>query len=305
MLIFSFFDYRRLYGLAFPIFLVTGLLLIAVLIPGIGTEVNGARSWIDLGFFNLQPTEIAKSAAIIYFAAWFLHTDRRRFLAFSMILVVILGLVILQPDIGTATVLFMLSVLIYFLANRDWYKLILFVPLGIAALYALIVAAPYRYNRLIAFLDPQSDPMGNTYHINQILISLASGGMIGQGFGASRQKYLFLPEAHTDSVFAIIGEEFGFIGAGVMVIVFAMFIYMLYRVYSRTTEPFGKILAGGIFIFFALQSIVNLGGMTALMPLTGVPLPFISYGGSHIIPSFALIGIAINIFRQNAPKKKV
>lgn len=303
MAFFSFFDYKKLYYLAFPAFLATGVLLILVLIPGIGTEVNGARSWIDLGFFNLQPTEIAKSAAILYFSAWFLHEDRKRFLAFMVVLCGVLGLVILQPDIGTATVLFMLSVLIYFIANKDWWKLLIFVPLGSAALYALILAAPYRYNRLVAFMDPQSDPMGNTYHINQILISLASGGIFGQGFGASRQKYLFLPEAHTDSVFAIIGEEFGFIGASVLVMVFAMFIYMLYRVYAQTDEKFGKILAGGIFIFFALQTIVNLGGMTALMPLTGVPLPFISYGGSHIIPSFALIGIAINIFRQNASAK--
>lgn len=305
LIFFSFFDYRKLYFLAFPIMIATIILLIVVLIPGIGKEVNGARSWIDLGFFNLQPTEFAKFATIIYLAAWFVQKERKQFLSFFVLLSFLMLLIILQPDIGTAIVIFSLSTLIYFIAGKDWYKLLIFVPLGAAAFFFLIKSAPYRFNRLVAFLDPQADPQGVSYHINQILISLANGGILGQGFGASRQKYLFLPEAHTDSIFAIIGEEFGFIGGSVFVIVFAMFTYMLYRVYAVAEDPFGKVLAGGIFIFFALQSIVNLGGMVALMPLTGVPLPFISYGGSHILPSYALIGIAISIFRHNALKGKV
>ncbi len=304
MIIFALFDYKKLRLLAFPFMMTAILLLVIVLIPAIGRVGGGARSWIDLGPFNLQPTEFAKFATIIYLASWFsVREKRRRFTSFLFFLGLLLFLIILQPDIGTAIVIFSLSVMIYFLAGKDLWKLLLFIPMGIVAFFFLIKAAPYRFNRLVAFLDPQADPLGISYHINQILISLASGGIFGKGFGASRQKYLFLPEAHTDSIFAIIGEEFGFIGATVFIIAFAMFLYLLYRVYAAADDPFGKLLAGGIFVFFGLQIIVNLGGMVSIMPLTGVPLPFISYGGSHMIISFLLIGITLNIIRQSASIK--
>lgn len=302
MIVCAFIPYQMFFNLAVPLLMATLGLLVAVLIPGIGKVVNGARGWIDLGPFNLQPVEVAKFATIIYLAAWFVQKENKRFLSFFLLLCFMIFLIILQPDVGTAVIIFTLAVFIYFIAGKDWYKLLIFIPLGGAALFFLIKSAPYRLNRFLAFLDPQSDPLGVSYHINQILISFASGGLMGKGFGASRQKYLFLPEAHTDSIFAIIGEEFGFIGTSVFLFVFAGFLYMLYRVYTLTEEPFGKVLAGGIFIYFGLQMIVNLGGMVAIMPLTGVPLPFISYGGSHILPAFALIGIAINIFRHNAGK---
>ena len=276
--------------------LVTIGLLLAVLV--IGKEINGAKGWIDLGPFNLQPTEFAKLSIIIYLSSWFVQKENKRFISFFVLLSLLLFLIILQPDVGSAIVIFLLSSCIYFLAGKDWYKLLIFVPLGGLAFFMLIKAAPYRLNRLLAFMNPDQDPLGVSYHINQILISLASGGFFGKGFGASRQKFLFLPEAHTDSIFAIIGEEFGFVGASIIVIAFIALLYMLYKVYVTTTEPFGKLLSGGIFIYFALQALVNLGGMVALMPLTGVPLPFISYGGSHLIPSFALLGIVVNILRN-------
>lgn len=300
LLFFSFFNYKNLRYFAVPGLLATITLLILVLIPGIGSLINGARSWIDLGPFNLQPTELAKFTTIIYLATWFSQKENKRFFSFFLLLCFMLFLIILQPDIGSAIVIFSLAVMIYFLAGKDWYKLLVFVPLGVIVFYGLIKAAPYRFNRLVAFMNPQEDPLGVSYHINQILISLASGGIFGKGFGASRQKFLFLPEAHTDSIFAIIGEEVGFIGVAVLVFMFSMFIYMLYRVYFSTDDPFGRVLAGGIFIYFALQVIVNLGGMVALMPLTGVPLPFMSYGGSHLLPAFAMLGIAINIVRQSS-----
>lgn len=301
MIFFAIFDYKKLRLLAFPFMMTAIVLLVVVLIPAIGKVGGGARSWIDLGPFNLQPTEFAKFATIIYLSSWFAVKDRKKsFKSFLFFLGVLLFLIILQPDVGTAIVVFLLSVMIYFLAGKDLWKLLLFIPMGIVGFFFLIKAAPYRFNRLVAFLDPLADPLGISYHINQILISLASGGLFGKGFGASRQKYLFLPEAHTDSIFAIIGEEFGFIGASVFVVAFAMLLYLLYRVYDSTVDPFGKLLAGGIFVFFGLQTIVNLGGMVSIMPLTGVPLPFISYGGSHMIISFILIGITLNIVRQTA-----
>lgn len=300
MLLFAFFDYKKLFILSFPLMLAAIAFLIVVLIPSIGQVRGGARGWIDLGPFNFQPTEFAKVATIIYLASWFVQKEKKRFTSFLVLLGFMMFLIILQPDIGSAIVIFCLAIMIYFLAGKDVWKLLLFVPLGIGAFFLLIKAAPYRFNRLVAFLDPKADPLGISFHINQILISLSNGGLFGRGFGASRQKYLILPEAHTDSIFAIIGEEFGFIGASVFVIALAMLVYLLYRVYDTAKDPFGKLLAGGIFVFFALQAIVNLGGMVALMPLTGVPLPFISYGGSHILISFVLIGIAMNVVRQSA-----
>jgi cell division protein FtsW len=298
MFIFSIFDYKRLRFAALPGMIVSIVLLILVLIPGFGSVRGGASGWINLGFFNLQPTEVAKLATILYLAAWFDQKEKRQFRTFFVLLGILLLLIIMQPDIGTAIVIFSLSTMIYFIAGKDLFKLLVFIPAGAAAFFFLIKAAPYRFNRLVAFMNPSADPLGVTYHINQILISLANGGMFGKGFGASRQKYLYLPEPHTDSIFAIIGEEFGFIGAAVLVIAFAMLVYMLYRVYEMAPDNYGKLLAGGIFVFFSLQTIVNLGGMVNIMPLTGVPLPFISYGGSHILISFVLMGIAINIARQ-------
>ncbi|MCX7996754.1 MAG: putative lipid II flippase FtsW [Patescibacteria group bacterium] len=300
MIIVSFLDYHFWSRIAFFLMVLSIVLLVIVLIPAIGKVGGGARSWIDLGPFNLQPTELAKFATILYLASWLVQREVKKFSTFLILLSLLLFLIILQPDIGTAIVIFSLGVMIYFLAGKDIYKLLIFVPLGIAAFVGLITAAPYRFNRLIAFMNPQIDPQGISFHINQILISLSSGNVFGKGFGASRQKYLFLPEAHTDSVFAIIGEELGFVGAATLVIIYMMLMYLLYRLYCSTNDRFGRALAGGVFVYFGLQIIVNLGGMVALMPLTGVPLPFISYGGSHIVISFILMGIALNIARQNA-----
>lgn len=302
MMIMAFFNYKNLYYLAMPLMLAALSLLVIVLIPGIGSIRGGARGWIDLGYFNLQPTEFAKIATIVYLASWFTRQENRRFSTFLILLSSMLGLIILQPDIGSAIVIFLLGVMIYFLAGKDIYKLLIFIPLGAAAFFVLIKAAPYRFNRLISFMDPSVDPLGISFHINQILISLANGNLFGKGFGASRQKYLFLPEAHTDSIFAIIGEEIGFLGACILIVVYVMFMYLLYRLHCSTTDRFGRVLTGGIFVYFGLQIIVNLGGMVALMPLTGVPLPFISYGGSHILMSFLLVGIALNVARQNSGK---
>lgn len=304
MIICSFIPYRTWNRFSVFGMMISIVLLMIVLIPAFGTAAGGARSWIDLGFFNIQPTELAKPALLIYLASWFSGRGNMRFLQFLVLVSFLIFLVVLQPDVGSAIIMFTIAVTVYFLVAKDFYKLIFLIPLGIAAFFLLIKIAPYRLNRLISFINPQADPLGTSYHINQILISLASGGLFGTGFGASRQKYLFLPEAHTDSIFAIIGEELGFIGAGVFVITYAALIFLLFRVYQYCNDPFGKVLAGGIFIFFAIQTIVNLGGMVALMPLTGVPLPFLSYGGSHLIPSFALIGIAINIYKHQLMLRK-
>ncbi len=298
MFFLSFFDYHRFYYLSFPLMMINIVLLMVVLIPGIGSSAGGARRWIDFGIINFQPTEIAKFSVIIYLASWFIHRERKRFFSFVSLLGVLIFLIILQPDMGTAIIVFALSIVIYFLAGVELSYLILLLPVSVVGFLLLIKTSPYRFRRFSAFLNPSSDPLGIGYHVNQILISLGNGGLLGLGFGASRQKYLFLPEAHTDSIFAIIGEEFGFIGGFLLIFAFFALLYYIYRVAAGAPDRYGRLLAGGVLAYFALQTVINFGGMVGLMPLTGVPLPFISYGGSNLLVSFALLGILINIARK-------
>lgn len=296
---FSIFDYHKLYYFSFLLMTGTIILLFLVLIPGIGSKVGGARRWLDLGFFNLQPTELAKLAAIIYLPSWFINRERKRFFSFIFLLGLLMFLILLQPDMGTAIIIFCLSVTIYFLAGIETHYLFFLIPISLGSFWLLVKISPYRFKRLLAFFNPNLDPLGITYHINQILISLSNGGIFGQGIGASRQKFLFLPEAHTDSIFAIIGEEIGFIGCALLIIAYFVLIFKLTKIAMHATDRFGKLLAGGILALLGFQIIINLGAMVNLIPLTGVPLPFISYGGSNLLVSFMLMGILINIAKKS------
>lgn len=295
---FSFFDYHRFYYLSFYLMIFNILLLLIVLLPGIGQSIGGARRWLNLGSFNLQPTEITKLTTIIYLSSWFSHLERKRFFAFLILMGFLTFLILLQPDMGTASIIFALSIFTYFFAGIDLFYLFFIIPLTAIGFYFLILISPYRFSRLMAFLNPQEDTLGISYHINQIFISFANGGLFGLGLGASRQKYLFLPEAHTDSIFAIIGEEGGFIGSLIVICVYLFLLHLLYQTAKKAKDRLGFLIASSIFTLFSLQIIINLGGMTNLFPLTGVPLPFISYGGSSTLVSFTLLGIAINIYRQ-------
>jgi cell division protein FtsW len=290
----SYFDYHKLYYGAFFLMLVNILLLFLVLIPGIGTKVNGARRWI----FGFQPTEMAKLSAIVYLSSWFITKERKRFFSFIILLGLLMFLIILQPDMGTAVIIFSLSIIIYFLAGIELHYLLLLIPISGLSFFLLAKSSPYRVKRLLAFIDPQADPLGITYHINQILISLSNGGLFGQGFGSSKQKHLYLPEAHTDSIFAIIGEEVGFLGSFILISLFIFLVLYIFRISEKAPDRFGRLLTGGIFAFFAVQTIINLASMVHIIPLTGVPLPFISYGGSNLLLSFALMGIVLNVARR-------
>ncbi len=298
MFIFSLFDYKKLYFISFVSMATTIILLIIVLIPGLGRSVNGATRWIDFGFFNVQPTELAKFSIIIYLASWFMRKEKRQFWSFIFLTGFLVFLIILQPDMGTAIIVFSIAVIIYYLAGMNILELLLLFPPAVAAFYLLVKSSPYRFNRFMAYLNPQSDPQGIGYHINQIFISLTNGGLLGQGFGASRQKYLFLPEAHTDSIFAIISEEYGFIGGVILIALYLILIYRIYHIIRLAPDRLSKLIAAGAFAFFNLQVVINLAGMTGLFPLTGVPLPFVSYGGSNMLISFALIGILLNIEKK-------
>lgn len=298
MFFFSRFDYKKLYFFSFLAMIVTILLLIVVLIPGLGFASGGARRWIDFGVINVQPTEIAKFSIIIYLSSWFTNHEKRRFFSFLCLIGLMMFLIILQPDMGTAMIVFSISMVMYYLSGMNLLDLLVFLPIFGGGIFLLIKTSPYRLNRLLAYLNPTSDPQGIGYHINQILISLSNGGLIGGGLGTSKQKYLFLPEAHTDSIFAIISEEYGFIGGLLIIGLYFVFVYKIYHLIRLAPDRLSRLMAGGIFAFFNLQVIINLAGMTGVFPLTGVPLPFLSYGGSNLLISYILIGILLNVEKR-------
>ncbi|MBP9816009.1 cell division protein FtsW [Candidatus Woesebacteria bacterium] len=295
---FSLFDYRKLYYVSFPFLLVTIFFLIIVLIPGVGVTVGGARRWISLGPVGFQPSEIAKFSAILYLSSWFLYKERQRFISFLLLLSFIIGLIMIQPDLGTSIIIFLLFISIYFFSGENLLHLALFSPFAFGAGLLLVLASPYRLKRLTAYLNPDLDPAGIGYHIRQISISLASGGFLGRGLSSSRQKYQFLPEAHTDSIFAIIGEEIGFIGSVGLILLYVFLLFHIFKVAVTAKDRFGKLLAGSIWCLLAWQMIINLGAMVSLIPLTGVPLPFISYGGTSLLLLFSLMGIVISVARR-------
>jgi cell division protein FtsW len=304
MFIFSRIHYRRLYSIALPTVVLSIVLLVAVLVPGIGSSINGARRWINLGPFNIQPAEIAKSAIILYLAAWFQHREKQRIIAFILLLLVIAGLIMLQPDMGTAMIVVLTSIGMYFVAGVDLKKFFMVLPA--LAIVAIITAqsATYRLHRLLVLFDVNQDPQGIGYHVRQIMIAIQNGGLLGLGFGGSKQKYLFLPEPHTDSIFAIIVEELGFVGGLGLVCMYALFLYYLYRVVVQMKNRFGFMMGAGILLFFGFQSLINLAAMTRLAPLTGIPLPFISYGGTSLLISFCFVGVMINLARQEDTSQK-
>lgn len=302
--VFSFIDYHKYYNLALPILVISIALLVMVFIPGFGVRALGAKRWINFGFFVLQPSEFVKLALTIYLAAWFSTKEKGRFIAFILLIGLVLGLVMLQPDMGTAIIILGESMVIYFLSGGSIWQILALIPvLGITGLL-LVLFEPYRLARLTTFLNPGQNVLGASYHLRQILIALGSGGLLGVGIGNSLQKYAYLPEATTDSIFAIIAEEIGFVGVFIFLLVVLFVIYRGFLIAQRAPDSFGKLLAGGITSFIAIQTIVNLGAQTALMPLTGVPLPFISYGGSALIINLVSIGILLNISRQSTGHEK-
>lgn len=293
------FDYHKLYIIALPLLITALILLILVFVPGIGSNALGANRWVNLGFTTLQPAEFVKLGLAIYLAAWFSHKEKGRFGAFLLLMGSILFLIMMEPDLGTASIILFEALVIYFLSGGNiLYFLVMAPVIGIIGFF-YIISEPYRLSRLTSFLNLSGSLHDTSYHVKQILIALGSGGMFGLGVGNSLQKYAYLPENVTDSIFPIIAEEFGFIGSFVLICVFIAFIWRCLLIASRAKDSFGKLLAGGIISFIGIQCVINLAAMTALVPLTGVPLPFISYGGSALVVDLASMGILLNIARQS------
>jgi cell division protein FtsW len=287
-----------------PLFLISVSFLILVLIPGIGVKVMGGRRWLSFaGFsFPIQPAELAKISTILYLATFL--EKKRKFLHFLVILGLLSFLLILEPDLGTAVILTASAFVVYFLSGGRLTEMLLTLFLGLVGGAILIVTSPYRMSRLQVFLNPNLDPQGQSYHLRQVLLALGSGGFWGRGIGQSRQKFLFLPEAATDSIFAIVGEELGFIGSVAIVSVFLILMFIGLKIASEAPDKFGQVLAGGITSMIFLQAFLNLAATVSLVPLTGVPLPFLSYGGSFLLVVFWGIGILLNVWKSGARSRK-
>lgn len=296
--VFSVIDYHKLYYLALPLLVIALISLLMVFIPGIGAGAKGANRWIDLQFVRIQPAEFVKLALAIYLAAWFSNKEKERFLAFCLLLGTVLALVILEPDLGTASIILAQAGVIYFLSGGPLKHFIISLPIiGLVWVLAIKIA-PYRATRLMSFLNLNKSLDNIDYHVKQILIALGAGGIYGLGIGNSRQKYGFLPESMTDAIFPIIAEELGFVGANILILLFIIIVWRGFLIAMKAKDNFGRLLAAGIISFLGMQIIINLGAMTALFPLTGVPLPFISYGGSALLIDMAAVGILLNISKQ-------
>lgn len=282
----------------------TLILLVMVFLPGIGKSAGGAHRWIGLGSSWFQPSELVKLTFLIYLAAWLdnlgenVQNFTKGFIPFALLISIIVGLIMLQSDLGTTSVILFSSALVYFAAGADLSHMVVGAGGLIGAFALLIGTSHYRQQRLLVFLNPSVDAQGAAYHINQALLAVGSGGWWGLGFGQSRQKYLYLPEPHTDSIFAIIAEELGFIRSGIVIAAFLFLGYLGLRIAKNAPDRFSKLLAIGITSWIIFQAFINIGAMINVLPLTGVPLPFVSYGGSSLIVLMAAIGIMLNISKS-------
>jgi len=278
-----------------PLVFIGGLgLIFLTLMPGIGLKVNGARRWINLGFTSLQPVELLKLGLIIYFAQWM--SQHQRLVPFLFLTAIPSLLLLLQPDMGSLLIIIAIDVALYFLAGGQLKHLLMIGGGGLLLLGLAVVTSDYRMRRLQTFLDPQTDPLGASFHVRQITLALGSGGWLGQGLGNSQQKYAYIPEASSDSIFAIVAEEIGFIGSSVVIFIFFLYFVNLFRI-AQQQKPgsYQHLLAMGILVWLASQVCLNLAAVVVLVPLTGLPLPFFSYGGSSLVAVLLANGIVLRI----------
>ncbi|WP_274651854.1 stage V sporulation protein E [Paenibacillus humicola] len=280
-------------------------LLVIVLIPGIGVVRGGARSWLGISSFGIQPSEFMKLAMIIFLAK--LLSDRQQVVtSFTKgllpplgIMGLAFGLIMLQPDLGSAAVMVGASLLVIYTAGARLSHLGSLVLLGVGGLVGLILAAPYRMKRITGFLDPWSDPLGTGYQIIQSLYAIGPGGLVGLGLGMSRQKFNYLPEPQTDFIFSIVAEELGFIGGAAIIALFAILIWRGMRTAMTAPDTFGSLLAVGIVGIVGVQVFINIGVVIGMLPVTGITLPLVSYGGSSLTLLLTALGILLNISRYS------
>jgi cell division protein FtsW len=298
------FDFRRWRVLVRPLLITSVVLLAVVLIPGIGIYVSGSRRWLGAGFLRFQPSEIAKLALLLYAAdlvsrrAGELHDWRRVVRPVVLVLGGFTVLVMKEPDLGSAMVLALVVIAVLVAGGVETRHLAVVGAAGITAVTFLALTEPYRRARMLTFLDPFADSTNAGYQISQSLIALGSGGLTGVGLGAGRAKWNFLPNAHTDFIFAIIGEELGLIGCVLVMGLFIAFAVLGTRAAFRAPDRFGALIAAGATVWVVGQAVINIGAVVGLLPVTGIPLPFVSFGGSALITTMLATGILVNVARQ-------
>ncbi len=297
-------DYKEYLKKANIIFGVCFLLLILVLIPGIGSVRNGSRSWFGIGGFGIQPSEFTKLGMIIFTSKYLSNNEKimkeiNGILPILIILFLIFGLIMLQPDFGTGVVIVMSIIGMLFVSGVNMSFFVKIGLLGLLGIVILVIMAPYRLERIVSFLNPWSDPLGSGFQIIQSLYAIGPGGLLGMGFGNSIQKHFYLPEPQTDFIFSIISEEFGFLGVIIVSSLFLLIIYRGFKISKECEDRFGKYLAFGITFALAFQTILNLMVVVGLIPVTGVTLPFLSYGGSSLLITMISISILLNISKYN------
>jgi len=294
-------DYRVLRQLAVPLMLGTIALLIAVLVAG--QEAGGARRWIGVGELSLQPAEFAKLTVIIYMAAWLsskgddIRSMEHGLIPFLIIIGTVSLLIMLQPNMGTTLIILAITLTMFWTAGASIVQMLALTTIGVGAMSALAMVEGYRLSRLTAFLDAESDPLAAGFQTLQSLIAMGNGGITGLGLGASRSKFFYIPESHTDGVFAIIGEEAGLVATLAILFVFVLFMIRGYQLSNRARDDFGSLLAVGITTWIAVQALLNIGGITRVIPLTGVPLPFLSFGSNSLAAVMMAVGVLLSVSR--------
>lgn len=305
----SYLDYRIWKTFAPHFFILTLVLLACVLIPFIGHEVNGARRWFRIGGFSVQPGELAKLAVVFYLASYLTRNhDRIKVFCsgiFAPILAVgiLAGFVLAEPDMGTAVVLMLLLIGFLFLGGIRLTHLFGFVLALLPVLFALATGSTYRRKRMLSFLDPWQDPTNTGFQLTQSFVALGNGGIFGVGLGDGKQKLFFLPEAHSDFVLALIGEELGLLGTGTLLLLFAVLVWKGFQIAGQASEPFGQYLACGVTMLLGLQALINAGVVCGLFPTKGLTLPLVSYGGSSLLVTLLAIGILLSVSRAGVPKR--
>jgi cell division protein FtsW len=305
LLVFQAVDYHVWRRLTVPLIGLVFALLLAVLATHLAHSAYGAQRWLKFGPLPpIEPSELAKLALVLYGADWL---DRRQdrirsftecTLPFVLIVAALCALVLAQPDLGTTIVIAAIGGCLFFVAGADWRHLALGLVVGGTALVLAIMGAGYRSDRIAAFLDPAKDPLGVGWNITQAQIALGSGGIFGLGLGASRQKFYYLPNAQTDAIFAVVGEELGIIGTIGVILLFGFVAYRGIRIAVRAPDLYGSLICTGVTVWLVLQAFINMGVITATIPFTGIPLPFVSYGGSSLMVSLLAVGIVLNVSRQ-------
>lgn len=305
-LIAYFVPYQVYKRFALPMLGLSIFLLVIVFIPGLGVEIKGSHSWISLGAFSMQPSELVKFTFLMYVAAWLegsmgknVRDTMKGLVPFLMVLGAVMLLLLLQPDTGTMGIIVVMALAVYFVAGAPLKYFAFFGVAGALLLSLLFTFSPYRAERLMAFLHPELDKQGAGYQINQALLAVGSGGILGRGYGHSLQKFQYLPEVAGDSIFAVIAEELGFVLTSAFVLLYVGMLFRGLVIAEHSPDTFGMYLVVGIMAWLGIQAFVNIGAMVGLLPITGVPLPFVSYGGTALAIAMTAVGVVLNVSRTS------